>query len=536
MGITPSFAHATVYFSDDFDSYSSGSINSQGGWRTTTSNQLNVNTTQKYSSPNAVRSSGASSASASTTVAFPTSYTFYISGYARYTSASASFNMNFIVDDGNGVYCGIRRVNDEIRMDSDLSGSELIATTASSTWFYYEYEVDPINARCRGRVDSGSWSNYVGASDNLTTTLQIGVDGSQGTYLDNIVVVDSTGGSSGNSYASSTGIFSYTPSYNSTTTQGVITLSASGNIASADYKENMRLHVVLQRVDFTSSVAGFLSPKFDIPIISSGNFSLSTTTTIYTNGVYTVNYSIQSPYLDFLGIRLYSPLYSWVGYPDTKASTFTKFTVGEVAGFASVAGTVLDVFSPETDAFNLTSCSFSTATLDWSIGSSLLNCIGGLASALFVPDQQQVSLIVDKFRQDFLYKMPWGYATLVSDAFSATTTTALPDYALTVPSSLPMAGHTLDLTPWDAMDSALNRVDTATIETIDGSPLDQFLYWWNILWYLAFAFWLVRELYNFSSDLSGTPRTDAYGKSFKGYSTGQVKRMIKKGEGKGIIH
>jgi len=66
----------------------------------------------------------------------------------------------------------------------------------------------------------------------------------------------------------------------------------------------------------------------------------------------------------------------------------------------------------------------------------------------------------------------------------------------TVPAGLPMGGTTLpDFAPWDGIEVAVAQLDVDDVPTMEQSPLDQFEFWWNFMWCLVFAFWLIREFY-----------------------------------------
>jgi hypothetical protein len=120
-------------------------------------------------------------------------------------------------------------------------------------------------------------------------------------------------------------------------------------------------------------------------------------------------------------------------------------------------------------------------------------CVAGL----FIPDKNQISSLVQNSRDLVLTKAPWGYGTRVYDIFTASSSAeVLPEYSLTLPDNLPVAG-TLNLDPWNNIDSAFTMIDETEVDTIDGSPLDEFLFWWNLMWYIVFGLWLLREIMGF---------------------------------------
>lgn len=143
-----------------------------------------------------------------------------------------------------------------------------------------------------------------------------------------------------------------------------------------------------------------------------------------------------------------------------------------------------------------------------------------------------------------LSAQPWGYGYRVAQIFfdDSVASSTLPSIAVSVPSGLPMGGRTIDFTPYDSIESALTKIDTTEVETITGSPLDKFLYYWNLMWYIMFGLWLVREIYQafgdgdfedvawLGGDSHGRMRKDIRGRTYQEWSTGDIKRAIKKGQ------
>ena len=83
------------------------------------------------------------------------------------------------------------------------------------------------------------------------------------------------------------------------------------------------------------------------------------------------------------------------------------------------------------------------------------------------------------------------------DIFTETTSTStLPSIAVSIPSGLPMSGTVIDFTPYTHIASAVDRLSIDNVETMEDSPMDTFLYWWNLMWLIVFGLWLIREFYD----------------------------------------
>jgi len=156
---------------------------------------------------------------------------------------------------------------------------------------------------------------------------------------------------------------------------------------------------------------------------------------------------------------------------------------------------------------NVGSCNLNFGdVLDFSLYSSLSECLIKLIARIIVPTPEQFSDLIYQARTDILTRFPWGYGTRLYDIFVSTdvSTTTLPSTAIDIPDNLPMAGRTIDFDLWDEIPLAWDRIGDVEVETIDGRPTDKFLYWWDLMWKIAFALWLLRLFYGIfqNSDFS----------------------------------
>jgi len=338
-----------------------------------------------------------------------------------------------------------------------------------------------------------------------------------------------------------TGIITSHPDPFSTTTTGFVVLGAEGYVHSSDFEDGMRLQITYERIS-----KPFLSlSRTYVPITASGEFDLyATSSEELEDGVYNLTLTITAPIISLFGFTaLPAPLANYVGRPFSQIQYNTQFTVGD----PPLQDVILSrSFSPFQDSNNpdpeMALCDSDIVSLSWTV---LSDCLMNLGIRLFVPDSTTVSLLVDQFRQDFLYRAPWGYATLVTDGLTgALATTTLPSLYVSIPENLPMGGHPFDFSPWGPIEDAVHKIDTTEVDTIDGSPLAAFEGYWNTMWLLVFGFWLFRELYGHRADFThddlggghGAIRKDARGKRYREYNNADTKRFMKKGQGRGIIH
>lgn len=232
------------------------------------------------------------------------------------------------------------------------------------------------------------------------------------------------------------------------------------------------------------------------PLASDGSIDVSTTTVehllgVEREGLWHMRWEIQAPRFTILGQNFFY---------ETLAATSTSYTYGQPTGIDIVQETQEDILEGIWNATTdpLENCQFDiTSVLDFSAEDNIYTCIVTMVSSMIIPNGQQAQLLIEGAKESFLDKAPWGYATRVYEILSTdTSTTTLPSIAFTIPDGLPGDSHaSIDFSPWAPIGSAIERIDTTEVETIDGSPLDMFLHWWNILWLIMFALWVIRELH-----------------------------------------
>jgi len=107
----------------------------------------------------------------------------------------------------------------------------------------------------------------------------------------------------------------------------------------------------------------------------------------------------------------------------------------------------------------------------------------------------QAKAQLDQALNTFLYMPPIGYGTIIYNAFATTTATTSIAMTYTIAEGFPGEGLTLTLNASDAIANAISQIDSEVVATIDGSPFDEFMYYWNLLWYGALVLWIFKQVF-----------------------------------------
>ena len=184
-----------IIFSDNFDSYSNGDLNGQGGWGAGTD----------YDVEGSVVESGAKAVQALNSVngvsyidkSFTASGgTPIVSIYVRNSNASTQGAYTGIFDSaGVGWYVVVKSDNTFQLIESDFATSVAFGSGwSANTWYKIEVEVDTVNNRARARVDGGAWSSYVSKATFGTQIskirLVIGANNAGTSYWDTLSIDD----------------------------------------------------------------------------------------------------------------------------------------------------------------------------------------------------------------------------------------------------------------------------------------------------------------------------------------------------------
>lgn len=359
----------------------------------------------------------------------------------------------------------------------DFSGSQC---TSSPTGFYFVYQVTDANPTNTGAQDlwiGGNTSNGEGSiivsdvpfpPDDTTTRIDVVEP------ADDEVVATST----------------------------PTTFGMEGYLNSDDYRAGARARLKLDRNTDSQAVGALIAWEAatgnytDFPI-TDGVIDISTTTVeqllgVDREGLWRMRWEIQTPRFNIFGFSLFY---------DTLVSTSTTYIYGDPTGIDVIQQQQEEILEGLFDTMSdpLANCQFDLSTiLDFSASDNIFSCVTTMVSAMVIPNQQQAQQLIEGARSSFLEKAPWGYATRVYDIVSySTATSTLPSIAFTLPDGLPGAEReqVIDFSPWAPIESAVDRIDNTEVETIDGSPLEMFLFWWNTMWLIVFALWVIRELH-----------------------------------------
>jgi len=122
----------------------------------------------------------------------------------------------------------------------------------------------------------------------------------------------------------------------------------------------------------------------------------------------------------------------------------------------------------------------------------------GCLSFLLIPDAGSLSDAMTSFKNGFLTRVPWGYATRFFTIVSGNATATLPTLQVTLPSNFPSDLRNIalpDLTPWNAF-ATTSILSTAT--SSDNKTIwDTVTPIWNTVVLFAFAVGVVHELLGF---------------------------------------
>lgn len=142
-------------------------------------------------------------------------------------------------------------------------------------------------------------------------------------------------------------------------------------------------------------------------------------------------------------------------------------------------------------AFGSISCTFSFPF----IGLDDIKCLGQYLLAIFVPSSDVLTTEIKKSLSNLIYAPPWGYIMVLNDSLlnPATTATSSTQLSFTPQAGMPGYGTSLTLDVADGV-SLFESTLSGTSTSFVGSYFEQFSFYWELLWYLAFALWLLWNL------------------------------------------
>lgn len=295
-----------------------------------------------------------------------------------------------------------------------------------------------------------------------------------------------------NEIAGVTRIIDFIPE-NATTTATSTTffLSASVYVNEIDYDDDMFLRFrYVRNEDLQSAVANkdVFYTTIDVPILSAGFSSVSTTTNVQSIGKYTYYLSIREPSAlnNFLG---------WFGLGNvTDSGVFDE----EDSYFIVVQNTYMDAFieqmasstaaifeNPGDLSANLDSCS---PLGDFNIATCL--------TALILPDTLQVQALITTLRTNIFTKAPQGYVTRLIDILGNQATTSLPTISYTFDGNSPLTGETVEFDFAGTMAEASVIINDTWVSSSDDpqSAFEIIMPLWNLFVYFIMALMIFHDL------------------------------------------
>jgi len=286
----------------------------------------------------------------------------------------------------------------------------------------------------------------------------------------------------------STRIISLVPVPDSTVaTSSSFVLGATGYINESDFDSDLYLNIDYKRNEEfqgTGAVALFWN-NLQIPISSFGYFDLSTTTSILSQGKYTVKTSVKSD-------SWLTTIASWWGLDSSLNNSLVSTTTFFIAGQATALDIMIASTTEAVEAFMASSTVSMASCVGWS-SFNLVDCL----SLLLIPNSTQLTESVKNFATKAKGVFPIGYFTDFVSILSTTTVTAIPVISATIPSGIAGAGASVNLDLSHSIDWLLNSSSTiwATQQNVpEESFVDVITPYWEYLIYIALGFYLVSRV------------------------------------------
>jgi len=236
-----------------------------------------------------------------------------------------------------------------------------------------------------------------------------------------------------------------------------------------------------------------IEEKVVFEIYNSGTSSVShyfSNTTV--SGPFTVSFNMHNDYPLIPDIVFYNFIYKAYFATTSKAGgvSFEEWVQDHQANIGIMNA-----------SFGSISCEF-----DFPVGSDDFSCIWEyIVAGIFPATPEAKQKLYDQFSQLALLK-PWGYLSHFFSIIHNPATTTIPYLTISFPEESVAYGLTLALPVETAIENSL-----AEIEAFQPGVLDDFLFYWNTLWYIVFAFWIFSKV----SGISNLQITNTYEKSGK---------------------
>lgn len=174
---------------DNFDSYSDGDLNGQGGWSGNTVMQVQGVVVEQGTKAVAGLDNSGTDLLITKSISAQTKGIFSV--WMRDTSAATGTACQFRLLDGTTFVALVEfRPAGAIQIAVGANSPDVLsASYSANTWFQLEIEIDQAGSQCRGRYNGGTWSTFRSVSFTSITNVRInGAGDNTGTtvYYDNI--------------------------------------------------------------------------------------------------------------------------------------------------------------------------------------------------------------------------------------------------------------------------------------------------------------------------------------------------------------
>jgi len=146
-----------------------------------------------------------------------------------------------------------------------------------------------------------------------------------------------------------------------------------------------------------------------------------------------------------------------------------------------------------------------------------------------IEEPGKLALLIDDVFADFIHLPPFGYVVIFIETMQNGTTTAFDNLEMGFATSSPLHGTTINLDLAGGFETAIQNIRDDGVNSEHGDSFDTFMYYWELMFYMGFAVWLIKELLGLSvlSGGSGGGVGRSSGQTFKGTSGNSTGDNIK---------
>jgi len=361
-------------------------------------------------------------------------------------------------------------------------------------YHFFSVKVPSISAFCHnssglylGAYKMGSGASLLADVTNAYPTTQISFDTFPTSGVD-----------------TSTHIISFNPANNSVATSGMpVSINVSAYINPADLSWLKGISVWIKNGSQNGIIESLLYNQewyFPISDISGGGqFDFSTTTMSIPDGNYIVEVFLNTNYLGGSVNNIFSQ-YKYGSASQDNSNPLAQYHQ-YIVGTSSALGSILQGQNNEFESILSATTSSSTISI------SSCNILSGFdfgkcMTYAFVPSDKQVKTFINNLNTSVFTHFPFGYVTRLYDIIIGNTTSTLPTLSITIPTGMPDAGATLDLTPWGKLMGEGSLLATATSSVTGVTFYNSFSDYWKAFVYFVFGLMVCLEIIGMNSVIS----------------------------------